>query len=204
MKRLLLLSFFLPLSTGTALGDTQAAPEKPHSIGSSLFVLYNLVPDDRPPFFYQLNYKYRITAMDALSVEAITWTYHAPVGISYFSGSMGSSDADFPGSVRAHGLGVAYQRFLWRDFYSSIHALPLRQTFRDENDNKIQTGFQLFLTLRFGYHVELFDKRVFLEPSVAFTTWPINTNLPDSFALEEDKWQSYFLFEPGMHVGVNF
>ncbi len=197
---LTLIALLLTLdSTTWASGDPQPIPRMRHAVGTSLFVLYNLIPDDQPPSFYQLNYKYRLTTKDTLSAEAITWTYHAPLGIPY-----GSRDTGFPGSVRAYGLGVAYQRFLWKEFYSAIHVLPLAQAFRDENEDKIQTGFQLFLTLRFGYHFEFLKNRVFLEPSIAFTTWPINTNLPDSFALKEDKWPTYFLFEPGLHVGVNF
>lgn len=196
---LTLITLFALPSVTWASDDPPPIPRKRHAIGSSVFVLYNLIPDDQPPSFYQLNYKYRLTTKDTLSAEAITWTYHAPLGIPY-----GSRDTAFPGSVRAYGLGVAYQRFLWNQFYSAIHVLPLAQTFRDENKNKIQSGFQLFFTVRFGYHFEFFKNRVFLEPSVAFTSWPINTNLPDSFTREEDKWPMYFLFEPGLHVGVNF
>jgi len=98
-------------------------------------------------------------------------------------------DDTFPGSIRGYGLGVAYRCY---------------SVYNDTNKEAIQRGFQLFMTLRFGVHIDLFRERAFLEPSVAFTSWPINTNLPDSFARQEDKWPSYFLFEPGLHFGVNF
>ena len=74
----------------------------------------------------------------------------------------------------------------------------------DEGDKKIQSGFQLFNTLRFGYQFRLFQNRVFLEPSIACTFWPINTNLPESFQVEENKYPNYFLGEPGLHFGFNF
>ena len=71
-------------------------------------------------------------------------------------------------------------------------------------DEKMQNGFQLFNTFRFGYHFKLFKNRVFIEPSVCVTWWPVNTNMPQSFQIEEDKWNNYFLFEPGLHFGINF
>ncbi len=58
--------------------------------------------------------------------------------------------------------------------------------------------------LRLGYHLELFKKRFYVEPFVAFNYWPINTNLPESFAKMENKWPDYFLFEPGLNFGIKF
>jgi hypothetical protein len=98
---------------------------------------------------------------------------------------------------------VAYQRFLWNGLYSSIEAVPLQQRYYDAQDRKIGSGFQLFLTERLGYHVDLYD-RVFLEPSVAFTHWPVSTHVPDGFAAQDGRWHRYFLFEPALHVGFEF
>jgi hypothetical protein len=50
----------------------------------------------------------------------------------------------------------------------------------------------------------LFGGRFFLEPSVAVTHWPIDRNAPVDFATVDDRWPSYFLFEPGLHFGVKF
>jgi hypothetical protein len=68
----------------------------------------------------------------------------------------------------------------------------------------IDRGFQLFLTFRLGYHIKMFKDRFFLEPNLAFTYWPINTNVPESFSELESKWPNYFLFEPGLHFGITF
>lgn len=192
------LLFALPASAQTEPSDPNY---RRHFVGSSLFVLANLVPQSEPPFFYQLNYGYRVTPKDVVSLEAITWRYHAPLGIPY-GAKYGSEEERFPGHVRAYGVGVAYQRFIWKGLYSALHALPMRQTFVDSAGEKIGSGFQLFVTLRVGYHLELFANRFFLEPSIACTSWPINTGLPESFAKKEGKWPSYFLFEPGLHFGV--
>jgi hypothetical protein len=198
LQRLLLVGIFV---TVPSLAKAQGAPDgvfRRHFVGSSAFVMANLMPD--PPSFYQLNYGYWLTKGDVLSLEAITWTYDAPLGIPY-GPSKGSPDEAYPGYVRAYGVGLAYQRFLWKDSYSAIHAAPMFQKYIDEQNEKIQNGFQLFLTLRLGYHIRLFSDRFFMEPSVAFTHWPINTNLPESFRARESRWPNYFLFEPGLHLG---
>ncbi len=85
-------------------------------VGSSLFMIANLLPD--PGQFYQLNYGYRFTPKDAFIIEAITWRYHAPLGIQFWQEA---DSEDFPGDVRDIGVGVAYQRFLYKGFYSTIH-----------------------------------------------------------------------------------
>jgi hypothetical protein len=168
-----------------------------HSIGSSLALLGNLAPGD-PPHFFQLNYGYQLTRNAVIIAEAITWTYYEPLG------TYGSSDESYPGKIKAYGLGVGYQRFFWKNLYSSVQAIPFLQQFYDSENEKIQNGFQLFLQLRLGYRFEIFGHRWFLEPSAAFNYWPINTNFPASFKDIESGSPNYFLFEPGLHFGYKF
>lgn len=176
-------------------------PEYKYHVGTTAFMLGNLFPD--PPSLYQLNFGYWLTAKDVISLEAITWKYHAPLGIPYGS-SFGEESEDYPGSIREYGVGVVYQRFLWKGLYSSLQALPLRRIYLDEDGNTIQKGFQLFSTLRLGYHVPLFKNRFFIEPSISATFWPVSTNVPDGFKAKDDKWNKYFLGEPGLHFGFKF
>ena len=185
----------------TVQAGTQGSTNKRHFIGSSLFILANFSSDS--PSFYQLDYGTKLTQKDAIIIHAITWKYHAPLGIPYGS-SYEDSDESYPGSVKAYGVGVGYQRFLWKNFYSTVHATPFYQRFVTAENKKIQEGFQLFLQLRLGYHMEFFNNQFYLEPSVAFNYWPINTNFPASFAKIESKWPNYFLFEPGLNFGMNF
>jgi hypothetical protein len=97
-----------------------------------------------------------------------------------------------------------YQRFWWKGAYTAVHAMNALQQYKDEEHNKIRNGYQLFMTYRVGYQVRLFSNRFFIEPSVAMTHWPVNTNVPEAFARLERKWPRYLLFEPGLHFGVNF
>lgn len=181
--------------------DLEATNEKRHLLSTSLFMLLNLVPDDEPPSFLQLNYGYRLTPTDTISIEAITWQYYGPLGVQWWEKDQ--ANTRYPGKVRNFGVGLAYQRFLWKGAYAALHATPFVQQYHDEH-GVIQTGFQLFVALRAGYHFRFFDDRFFIEPSVAVTTWPINTHLPDDFASIEKQWAKFFLFEPGLHAGINF
>jgi hypothetical protein len=170
-------------------------------VGSSAFVLGNFAPN--PPSFYQINFGYWFTPKDVISIEAITWKYDAPLGIPYGS-SYGDESENYPGSIREYGIGVVYQRFLWKGLYTSLQILPFKRIYLDQDNRTIQKGFQLFSTLRIGYHIPFFKNRFFVEPSIAATFWPITTNVPQSFKVKDNKWNKYFLFEPGLHFGFKF
>lgn len=173
-------------------------------VGSTLFMLGNFIPDDpNAPDFVQLNFGYRLTPKDVVSIEANTWKYAWPLGIP-FGKSYQSPEEKYPGYLREVGIALVYQRFLWKGAYTAVHAMNALQKYVDEDNAKIQNGYQLFMTYRLGYHFQLFKNRFFIEPSVAVTHWPVNTNVPDSFAAVESKWPNYFLFEPGLHFGVKF
>ena len=191
----------LALSAIFARAQNEGEPIYKNFIGSTFFVLANAFPD--PPHYYQLNYGYRITAKDVVSFEAITWTYDGPLGRAY-GPDYGNPDSDFPGEVKSFGAGLAYKRFVWKESYVQIHSTAFRQNYLDRFGNRIQSGFQLFNTIRLGYQFRFFKNRFFIEPSIAGTFWPINTNLPESFQVQEDRFPKYFLGEPGLHFGFNF
>lgn len=181
--------------TAAQPGDADSTQRR-HSIGSSVFLLGNLAPGD-PPRFFLLNYRYEHKPRQAIFVEALTWTYYEPLG------SYGSSDEKYPGKVTAAGIGIGYQRFLWRSLFITAQATPFVQQFYDSDGAAIQRGFQLYLQSRVGYRVR-FLRRWFLEPSAAFNYWPVNTNFPASFRQVETGAPNYFLFEPGLHFGFRF
>ncbi len=197
LSTLMLMLAFLPAKPQ----QNTDTPEKECFIGSSLFVLANL--SDDPPQYYQLNLGYRITPRDVVSIEVITWTYKGPLGRPYGS-DFDNPKSNFPGKVQARGAGLSYKRFFWKRAYAQGHSTLLHQNYLDPAGKKIQSGIQLFNTLRLGYQFCFFKNRLFLEPSIACTFWPINTHLPESFQVQEDKFPNYFLGEPGLHFGFNF
>lgn len=166
----------------------------PHSVGGTLFLLGNIGDSVR---FIQLNYGYRLTDRDNIIAEAITWTYFEPLG-TYMN-----SKEYYPGKVRAYGIGMGYQRFLWKNLFSTIEPTFFLQKFYDTDGDKIQDGFQLYLQFIVGYRFEFFKKRMFLEPAYALKYWPVNTNFPATFAAVE-KGAPKYKFEPGLNFGFRF
>lgn len=195
---LLLLVYYV---SDTLSAQSDESVDRKYWVGSALFMVMNLVDDPEPPEYYQLNLGYRITPKDVLSLELITWKYYEPLGVPW---AEKATAENFPGSVRCAGAGLAYKRFLWKQVYGQFHSTAFHKTYLDESGQKIQSGFQLFNTLRFGYQFRFFNDRVFLEPSIAMTFWPINTNTPSSFERLEDRYPSYYLWEPGLHFGITF
>jgi hypothetical protein len=167
-----------------------------HFAGSTLFILGNLTPG-KPVYFFQLNYGYKVSKNEYLIAEAITWTYYEPLG------TYGSSDEFYPGKVRAFGLGLGYQRFLWKNLYVTAEPTFFVQQFYDTNDNKIQKGFQLYMQFIAGYRFEFMKNHLFIEPALALKYWPVNTNFPDSFA-EIEKGKPKYKFEPSLNFGIRF
>ncbi len=207
MKLKLIVSLFfiaLAFTHANSQNTAQDATCKKRFVGSTLFVLANLnTADNNAPDYAQLNLGYRITPKNVVSVEVKTWKYAWCLGIPYGK-SFEATEEKYPGYIRSFGVALVYQRFWWKGAYAAVHAMNSLQKFVGEDNKKIQNGYQLFMTYRLGYHFQLFKNRFFIEPSVAFTNWPINTNVPDSFAQIDKKWRKYFLFEPGLHFGFKF
>lgn len=174
---------------------------KQHFIGSSLLMLANLSEDS--PEFYQLNFGFFLTSKDIISIEFLTFKHKSPLTIPY-GPSFTDPEENYPGYVRQFGIGPTYQRFLWEKLYLSVNVSPHLRNYFNSTNKKIQSGFELFCTLRGGYRFTFFDNRLFLEPSIGFNFYPIRTNTPASFEEIEEKWANYFLFDPGFNFGFNF
>ena len=171
-------------------------------VGSTFMMLGNFVTDEETDFV-QLNFGYRITPKDVVSVEAITWKYAWSLGIPYGK-SFDAPDEKFPGAIREFGFALVYQRFWWKGLYTGVHALNAAQRFLDDDNRKIKNGYQLFMTYRLGYQLKFCKERFFIEPSIAITHRPFHTKMPESFAVLDNKWSKFFFGEPGLHFGFNF
>ena len=183
--------------------DKQDTTYKKCFIGSTVFMLADLITDDKPPGIIQLNLGYRITGKDVVSIELKTWKYAWPVGIPF--GKLYEAKGErFPGYIREYGVSLNYQRFLWKGLFAQIDVMPAFQIFKNENGSKIDNGFQIFNTYSIGYHVKLFKDRFFIQPSVAITHRPYHTKMPTSFKQFDDKWSKFFYGQPGLHFGYNF
>ena len=176
---------------------------KKYFVGSTLFMLGNFSTVNKPDFV-QLNLGYRITGKDVISLELITWKHAWPLGINpFYDKEYGTPEEKFPGYIREYGIGLAYQRYLWKGLYVAVHAMPMWQTFMNENGDKVDNGFIIFNTNRVGYHIKLFKDRFFIEPSLGIAGRAFYTEMPDGFKEKDDQWPKYTP-EPGLHFGYNF
>jgi len=166
-----------------------------HSIGSSLFMLGNFLEDS--PDYYLLTYGYRLNKQSRIFAEFNTWKYAEPLG------TYGKSDKFYPGFVRAWGLGAGYQHFMWRGLFGTLQGTAFMKQYHDNNDEKTQKGFQLYLQAALGYRIDLFKNRWYIEPAIALKYWPVDTNFPDEFARVEEGAPSH-IFEPSMNFGFKF
>ncbi|MHA4736848.1 hypothetical protein [Dyadobacter sp. MSC1_007] len=205
-KKILWLSLTLMIA-GTLQVKAQYAKQdstyKKFFVGSTLFMLANLIPDNNSPKMVYLNLGYRITGKDVISLELKTWKYGWPIGIP-FGKSYESEGEGFPGYIREYGFSIAYYRFLWKGLFGQVDVMPAWQTFVNDNGNKIDNGFQIFNTYSIGYHVKLFKDRFFIQPSIAITHRPYQSKMPDSFKQIDDRWSRFFFGQPGLHFGFNF
>jgi len=168
---------------------------KRHQVGSSIFMGFNFLPD--PADFYMLTYGYHLTDKDVIIVEAWTWTVYEPIG-TYME-----SEIPYPGKIISYGIGAGYQRFHWKNLYTTIEATPLVQEYYDTDDKKIQKGLQLYCQFIAGNRFEFFNEQLYLEPAIALKYWPIDTNYPDSFAEIEDGTPKTII-EPSLNFGFRF
>jgi len=203
--KILAIGLVLLLATNSLLKAQYAKNDSTYKkcfVGSTFAMLGNFIERNNPSFA-QLNLGYRISPRDAVSIELKTWKYAWSLGIPY--GDKWEAEGEgFPGYIREKGFALAYQHFWWKGLYTGVYVMNAWQNFIDENGEKIDDGFQIFNTYRLGFHIKFFNKRFFFEPSIAVTHRPYHTKMPDSFKQVDDKWNKYFIGEPGLHFGFNF
>jgi hypothetical protein len=189
-----------PVHAQYAAGDTTF---KKYFVGSTLFMLANVVPDNNKPEMVYLNLGYRLTGKDVVSVEFKTWKYAWPIGIPYGK-SFEAEGEGFPGYIREVGASLNYQRFVGTRVFLQADVMPAFQTFVGEDGKKLDNGFQIFNTYSVGYHIKLLKDRLFFQPSIAITHRPYQSRMPDGFKQVDDRWSRWFYGQPGLHFGVNF
>jgi hypothetical protein len=171
-------------------------------IGSSLFMLGNFAKVNNPEYV-QLNIGYRITPKNVVSFEFKRSIYSWPIGIPFGSPSFDAPGKNYPGHARILAPTIGYQHFWWKGVYTSVYALNAFEKYLDGNNKKIGNGYTLYMNFHLGYQFKFFKNRLFFEPAIGCSYWPIRTNVPESFKEAEKDWPNYFI-QPGFHFGYNF
>jgi hypothetical protein len=182
----------------------KTVPDYKFSVSTTWLTFDNFGPEETNVHMYEFHFGYKITPKDKIEIKVATWKLFEPMGIPFGNPLLMKESEFYPGRLRESGIGVTYQRMLWKGLFASIEILPLKKTYLDENNKKIGDGFKLYTTYHIGYHLPLFKNRLYIEPQVHCNYWPIDTNIPQGFDEKESKWNNYFLFEPNLYIGVNF
>jgi hypothetical protein len=186
----------------TLAAEESDSVKAPCIVETSAWMIANCMPN--PPDFYQLSLGYQLDEKNTLFLNGITWKYGAPLAIPMWDPKWESPSENYPGYVRAFGVGVGYQRFIWKGLFASLYATPFLQNFYTSDNELIQSGFQLYLQAQLGYQIDFFKGRFFLKPAVYVNYWPVNTNFPDSFQQKEKNWSKYQPFEAHLNFGFRF
>jgi hypothetical protein len=174
------------------------------SISAPWLTFSNFEEEKKNIHHYEFHVKYKLTPKDKIGIKFATWKLYEPLGIPLWDPHVMKESEFYPGRLRETGFGVSYQRMIWKGLFTAVELLPLRKTYLDENKQKIGNGFKLYTSYHIGYHISFFKNRMFIEPQIHCQYWPVDTNIPQGFKEQENKWNNYFLFEPNVYVGVNF
>ncbi|WP_336128799.1 hypothetical protein [Mesoflavibacter sp. CH_XMU1422-2] len=154
----------------------------------------------------ELHVKRELDAKNIVGFKVATWRLFQPMGIQWWDGLTDKIDSEtefYPGYLRETGIGISYQRMLWKGLFASVEVLPLYKTYLDLDDKKIANGFKLYNSYHIGYHFAFGKKKqFFIEPQFHCNVWHFDTNTPESFKQLDNKWDSYFLFEPNLYIGI--
>lgn len=204
-KKILLVALTLIMASALQVKAQNAKQDNTYKrwfVGSTLYLLGNLDKTNNPEYV-QLNVGYRITPKDVVSFRFKRSIYSWPIGIPFGSSSFDAPGENYPGHARILAPTVGYQRFWWKGAYTSVQALNAFEKYLDEDNKKIGNGYTLYLDFYLGYQFKFFKNRFFFEPAIGISSWPVRTNVPQSFKAAEQKWPNYFI-QPGFDFGFNF
>lgn len=174
------------------------------SVSTTYLVFLNFGEEKTNTHHYEFHFKCKLTPKDIIGIKVATWKMFAPMGMPVKEQLKFDENNFYPGRLRETGIGVTYQRMIWKGLFGTVEILPQLKTYLDESENKIGNGFKLYTSYHLGYQISMFKKRMFLEPQIHCQYWPVDTNTPESFKAKERGWNNYFLFEPNLYIGVNF
>ena len=156
----------------------------------------------------EIHLKRNLDGKNIVGLKLASWRLFQPMGINWWDGLLDkvkSGSEFYPGHVRETGLGVSYQRMIWKGLFATVEVLPQFKTYLDEDNQSVGNGFKLYNSFHLGYHFALGrKKRFFIEPQVHSQFWTLDTGTPEAFKAMDDKWKNYFMFEPNIYFGINF
>ena len=198
------LAFSQTLAKPARCTNINTAPDFKFSVSTTYLTFLNFGSELTNTHHYEFHFGYKLTPKDKIGIKVATWKLFAPMGIQLWDPLFQDESEFYPGKLEERGIGITYQRILWKGLFAAAEIYPLWKTYLDENNEETGRGFKLYTTYHLGYHIPLLKNRIYLEPQVQCNYWPIDSNGPQDFEEKESKWSNYFLFEPNLYIGVNF
>jgi hypothetical protein len=195
---------FLALFLSQAYSQNHTKTEREFALGTAYHTFLNFGEEKTNTHHYEFHFGYQLTPEDKVGIKLATWKMFAPMGMPMKEQLKFDESNNYSGRLRETGIGVTYQRMIWKGLFATIEILPQLKTYLDENDEKNCNGFKLYTSYHLGYHISLFKDRAFIEPQIQCQYWPIDTNTPQVFKEKDKGWNNYFLFEPNLYIGVRF
>lgn len=214
MKNLLILLLTFCTLGASAQNKLSSAKEAPVSdkyrISIPGIILPQLITDSwderKHTQHIEIHVKRNLDNKNIVGIKFASWRLFQPMGILYWDGLFDKLDTGsefYPGHVRHTGIGLSYQRMLWKGLFATVEVLPQFQRYLDLEGDKVGDGFQLYNSYHIGYHIAFGKKkRFFIEPQVHFQHWMFGDEAPEGFRELDDKWRKIFLFEPNIYLGV--
>jgi len=203
--RILFSALFVALSASIYGQVRDSIPVRKFSVSTTYLSFLNFGSKKTNTYHYEFHFKYDLTPKDKAGIKFATWSLFRPMGILWWEDALTMDENEFyPGRMREIGVGVSYQRMLWKGLFAAIEVLPQLKTYVDDDRKKISNGFKLYTSYHIGYHIPLFRNCIFIEPQIHCQNWFIDTNTPQSFKVKDNKWHNYFLFEPNVYIGFKF
>lgn len=204
------LAFLIAISTTSIFGQNQTEKSKVESterkflVSTTYLSFVNFGEEKTNTHHYELHVGYKLTPKDRIGIKLATWKMFAPMGMPMQEQLKFDESNFYPGRLRESGLGITYQRMLWKGVFATIEVLPQLKTYIDKNDENIGNGFKLYTSYHLGYHLSMVKGKIYIEPQIHCQNWSIDTNTPQSFKEQENGWNTYFLFEPNLYIGFTF
>lgn len=193
--------------TESGISAQSTKPDLNFSFCTTWHSFLNFGEEETNIHMYEFHFGYKLTSKDKIEVKFATWELFEPLGIQLWDSShLLQESSYYPGRLQEYGIGLCYQRILWKGLFAAIEILPLMQSYLDENNDKLSGGFRLYTSYHLGYQFSFFHERVFITPQIQCNYWPIMTDGPDSFkSVEKNNWnKNIVLFEPNIYIGINF
>jgi len=184
--------------------SSETSIKRKFSVSTTYLSFVNFGEEKTNTHHYEFHVGYNLTPKDKIGIKLASWKMFAPMGMPMQEQLKFDENNFYPGRLRESGIGVTYQRMLWKGLFATVEVLPQLKRYLDENDKNIGNGFKLYTSYHLGYHFSFFKDRMFVEPQIHCNYWPVNTNTPESFKEKDDKWNNYFLFEPNLYIGFKF